>query len=251
MGATEELVRFKRGAIGGQSTVGTYSLDFTALGANEDPLRQGGTWVNNTQGATGHAAMNTQTSMRVALSADSSTRICCDTSAAIVNYEDSFAYVPGYTGFQRVTATVYKESGYAPTNNHEMEIFLGAVVYGNDNKRAIEVLVSIAGTFVLVLHDGPPNGFLVISSSSVSSGVPANGDVIVSELDRVAKTIKVWSNGTLRCSTQWVTTHDEIDATVQSKLNSLGDGAGLAGLRRAGDTTAAKFGWRDILIEAS
>jgi hypothetical protein len=53
----------------------------------------------------------------------------------------------------------------------------------------------------------------------------------------------------LRCDTQWNTTHDEIDAAVQTKLNNLGSGAGLAGLRRTGDTTAAKFGFRDVLIE--
>lgn len=232
--------------------IGAYYLDFTALAANEDPLSQGGIWTNNTQGTGGNAAMNTQTSMRVALSADSSTRICCDTSAVIVNYEDSFAFVPGYSGNQRVTATIYKEAGYAPTNNHEMEVFLGAVVYGNNDKRAVECLISIAGSWVLVVHNGAMSGstFTVISSSTVSGGVPANGDVVVCELDRTAKTIKVWNNGTLKCSTQWATTHDEIDGTVQGYLNSLGNGAGLAGLRRAGDTAAAKFGFRNVRIES-
>lgn len=229
---------------------GSLFVDFTAMGSNEDPLSQGGVWTNNTQGTGGNGVMGTQTSMRVAMSADATTRICCDTAAAIVNYEDSFAFVPGYPARQRVVATIYKESGYAPTSNHEMEIFLGAVVYSNDNKRAIEVLVSIGGSFVLVLHDGAPNGFLVISSSTVGGGVPADGDVITAELDRTAKTIKAWNNGVLKCSTQWNTTHDEIDAAVQAKLDALGDGAGLAGLRRAGDTTAGKFGFRDVLIES-
>lgn len=233
---------------------GAYSLNFTALGANEAPLSQGGIWTNNTQGTGGNAAMTTQTSMQVRLSADGSTRICCEDDGPHVNYEDSFAVVPGFAGSQRVTAVVYKESGYSPSENHEMEVFLGAVVYGSNNKRAVEILVSAAGAWALVLHDGAMSGatFTVINSAEVSNGVPADGDVVVAEFDRSAKTIKAWSNGTLRISTQWATTHDEIDASVQSKLNALGDGAGLAGLRRnvgsTGTAVEGKFGWRSIEI---
>lgn len=239
----------------------SYSLNFAALAADEYPLSQGGIWTNNTQGTGGNAAMNTQESMQVRLSADTTVRICCE-KGVVVNYEDSFAFVPGFAGNQRVQSTIYRQSGYSPSSNHEMEQFLGAVVYGNNNKRAVEVLVSRAGSWVLVVHNGAMSGstFTVLSSSTVTGAYPPeDGDLVRSELDRTNKTIKTWSKRggdawVLRCSTQWATTHDEIDATVQGYLNNLGDGAGLAGLRRAdgpNDAIEGAFGWRDILISST
>lgn len=237
------------------NTSRVYSLNFTALGANEDPLSQGGIWTNNTQGTGGNAAMNTQTSVRVALSTDTTTRIAQNPAAAQANYDDAFAFVPGFAGNQRITATVYKESGYAPTDGHEIQLWVGATVYGNDNKRAVECLWGIngSGTVDIVLQDGVAGlaGFTVLGfGSGAGTGVMADGDAFKAELDRAAKTIKWWRNSTLMAEIGWTTTNGAIDATVQGKLNALGSGVGLAVLRRAGDTSSGKLGFRDVLIES-
>lgn len=229
----------------------SYSIDFTADSA-EDPLSDGGIWTNNTQGTGGNAAMTTQTSMRVALSADASVMIAQGVAAATINYEDSIAWVPGFSGNQRATATVYKEAGYAPANSHEVQLYLGAICYASDNKRAVELLIDASGATYIVLHDGAPNGFLVITSSSTSA--PVNGDVLVGELNRSAKTIVFKRNGSTLLSIDWNTTGGAIDSTVQAKLNALGDGIGLAHLRRdlggSPATVAGKFGFRNFTAES-
>lgn len=230
---------------------GSASIDFTARSA-EDPLSIGGTWTNNTQGTGGNAAMTTQTSMRIALSADTTTMIAQGVAAAIINYEDSIAWLPGYSGNQRGTATLYKESGYLPADSHEVQLYVGAICYASDNKRAVECLIDVDGATYIVLHDGAPNGFVVLNSSSTSA--VADGDVLVAELDRSAKTIVFKRNAATLLSIDWNTTGGAIDATVQGKLNALGDGIGLAALRRdlggSPATVAGKLGFRNFTAES-
>lgn len=238
----------------------SYSLDFTALGANENPISRGGTWTNNTQGTDGNAAMTTNTSMQIRLSTNGLTRICCDASGPHVNYEDSMAWKPGFPGNQRVVATVYVAPGYAPTTNHELELYAGAVCYAADDKRCIQATVDKAGAWVLALHDGdtaaydsePTGGWIVIYSATLTgASVIADGEQMILELDRTAKTCKLWQGTTLRCSTQWATLHDEIDARAQTALNNLGDGAGLAMIRRGdapADALEGSYGFRDFFV---
>lgn len=215
----------------------------------EDPLSVGGTWTNNTQGTGGNAAMGTQTSMRVALSADASVMIAQGVAAATINYEDSIAWLPGYSGNQRVTATIYRESGYTTTNSHEIQLYLGAICYAEDNKRSVELLIGTQGEAYVVLHDGAPNTFEVLANTGGITNV--DGDSLVGELDRVAKTIVFKHEGSTILSIGWTTTGGTITSTIQAKLNALGDGAGLAALRRSGGgTVAGKYGFRNVLIEA-
>lgn len=228
---------------------GDYYIDFGALAANDVPISQGGVWLNNTS-----SGMNTNTSMQIRLSADGSTRICCESDAPHINYEDSIGFVPGYPGSQRVVGTIYREAGYAPNvadANHEIELYAGAVVYGNDNKRCIQVAANADGDWFLALHNGgAASGWIVVYSAAVASGVPPlDGQVVTLEVDTAAKTIKCWHQTTLRLSTQWNTTHDEITSEWQAVLNNLGNGAGLAGIRRSGATAAVgKMGWRNFRI---
>lgn len=228
-----------------------YTIDFTSKSA-QNPLSDGGIWWSNSAGRGAQPAMGTQTDMRVALSADASVMIAQGAAAATVSYEDSVAWVPGYPSNQRATATLYKESGYLPDNSHEVQLYLGAVCYGSDNKRAVECLIDVDGATYIVLHDGAPNGFLVLTSSSTTA--VADSDVLVGELNRTAKTIVFKRNGVTLLSIDWTTTGGAIDSTVQAKLNALGDGIGIAHLRRdlggSPATVAGKLGFRNFTAES-
>lgn len=234
---------------------GQYIVDFTALGADESPISRGGIWTNNSQGTGGNAVMGTNTSMQIRLASDGVTRICCESAGPHINYEDSFALVPGFPGAQRVQATIYRAPGYAPNDNHELELYLGGKVLGNNNKRCIQVTCSVGGLWNMAVHDGAVTaytpevgGWVVIDSATVGGGIPADGHLLRAEFDPVAKTCKLWSNEALKLSTQWNTTHDEIDARVQTVLNNLFDGAGLAMIRRSGDTVEGGAGFRDFAV---
>jgi len=246
------------GAVAAQSD-GSYFVDFTALAANENPITRAGAWTNNIQGTGGNAAMLTNTSMQIRQATGTGNpRICCDGGAPHINYEDSIGWVPGFPGNQRVTAKVYVAPGYAPGSNHELEVFVGAFCRGEDDKVAIQATVDKAGAWALALHDGkttaysdPGGGWIVIYSATVSSGVVADGDDVVVELNRTAKTCKMWHEGVLRLSTQWATLHDEIDARAQATLNNLGDGAGLGSIRRAdgpADAVEGAYGFRSFRV---
>lgn len=258
MGATEELVRFKRGSIGGQA--GDYSLDFTALGANESPISQG-VWTNATTGTGGNSPLAPNVSMQIRLSADSTTRICCETGATN-DYDDSLSFVPGFPGNQRVEARFYRASGYAPTStNHEMEIHVGCASYGTANKRCVELGFNYAGGYFvagfngdLVSWQAPAGGNMSspwYTAATGSGTSPADNDLFVMELNRSAKTIKAWQNTTLVIDLQWNDlTH--VTAAAQSVLNDLGNGAGLGALRRVGgDATEGSMGWRSIHITST
>lgn len=234
---------------------GDYYVNFADVPADEDPITLGGTWTNNEEGTGGNAAMLTNTSMQIRQATGTGNpRICCDGGAPHINYEDSIAWRPGFPGNQRVEVTVYLAPGYTPSGNHELEIFVGAFCRGEDDKVAIQATAEIGGGWALALHDGkttaysdPGGGWIVIYSAFVAGGTVADGDTLVVELDRENKTCKMWQNGSLRLSTQWATTHDEIDARAQATLNALGDGAGLGSIRRSGATEGA-FGARDFRV---
>lgn len=230
-----------------------YDIDFTALGSDDIPISQGGVWLNNTS-----SGMNTNTSMQVRLATDGVTRICCDDEGPHVVYEDSIGIKMGHPGKQRVEATIYRASGYSPSGGHELEIFLGAEVFGNNNKRCIQVTVSAAGEWAFAVHDGQvgpydsgnpgPGGWVVVYSAVVLNGtVPQDGNVFRAEYDPDAKTCKGWLNDVLHLSTQWNTTHDEIDTRVKNALDNLGDGIGLAMIRRSGATEGA-LGFRRVRV---
>ncbi|MCW5657427.1 MAG: hypothetical protein KIT60_06970 [Burkholderiaceae bacterium] len=254
-------VRARGSPAGGGGAGDPYTLDFTALGSNESPISQGGVWTNASSGTGGNAALAPNQSMQIRLSADSTTRICCETGATS-DYDDSLSFVPGFSGNQRVQATIYRQSGYTPSStNHEMEIHVGCASFGNNDKRGVEFGFNYAGGYFiagfdgdLVSWDAPPTGVMSSPWYSAATGLgsaPADGDVMRVELNRAAKTIKCWQNSTLVIDLQWNDlTH--VTSAAQAVLNALGDGAGLGALRRiGGDATEGAFGWRDILISST
>lgn len=240
---------------------GDYFLDFTTYGSNESPMSVGGLFTNASTGTGGNAALAPNQSMQIRLSADSTTRICCETGATN-DYDDSLVGLPGYAGDQRLEATVYRQSGYTPTvTNHELLMGLGLVVYGYADKRNLHFGFNYAGGYFvagfngdLVSWDAPSTGNMSSPWYSAATGfgsAPADGDVMRVELNRAAKTAKMWQNATQVIDLQWNdTTH--VNSTAQAVLNALGDGMYLGALRRiGGDATEGAFGWSDALFSST
>jgi hypothetical protein len=178
--------------------------------------------------------------MRVALASNGSLRIAQHRTAPVVNYEDSFAFVPGVsTGNMRVTAVVYRNPAYVPTDNHELEIILGCRTTSGGNHRWIECLWNAQGGVDIFSLDGQPSDFASIGAGTglVSTG-PQDGDVWVAELDRSSSTVKWWVNGLLACQ------------ATNSRVSDLGTGAGIAAFMRAGNTNPAAMGFRSFKCEA-
>jgi hypothetical protein len=237
------------------------TVDFTTASV-EDPLSLGGTWTNNTQGTGSNTPMNKQSSMRIIAAASGGINIAAGDATgqsvppAAADYMDSFAFVPGLSGNQRITATVYVDTGYSPAvDGHELELILGCVTAtngGNGTHKWIECgwsAVSGAGRFMAVFgtglgdYPGAPNDFFVLSptDSGALNRTLQNNDVWKAEYNRSSSTITTFLNGT---QIQTVT-----DVT---RFAGLGDGAGIACFRRTtnGQTAANKFGFKDVLIES-
>ena len=229
-----------------------------AVFSAENPLSAGGIWTNASAGTGGNAALAPNQSMKVRLSDDSSTMICCE-QGSTNDYDDSLGFVPGFPGNQRVTAVIYRKAGYTPTvTNHEMIIELGCVSYGTNNKRSVHLGFNYAGGYFvagfngdLISWDAPPNGNMSSPWTAFTGlgGAPADGDVMRAELNRAAKTVKMWQNNTLVIDLQWNDTAI-VTSAAQAVLNDLGDGAGLGALRRiGGDAVEGSVGWRNVRIE--
>lgn len=215
-----------------------YFVDFTTA-AIQDPLSLGGIWSNNTQGAGGNVAPGNLASMRIALASNGTTPVAQHAAAPVVNaYNDSFAFVPNVSsGNIRVTAVVYRNPSYNPSTNHEIEIILGCRS-ASGTHRWIECLWSAQGAIDIASLDGGPGAYTIIGNSVFSIGPPRDGDVWVAELLRSTNTARWYVNGTLVCTA----THPVI--------TNLGDGAGIAGFMREGDTHPGGLGFRSFRCEA-
>lgn len=221
---------------GGPAPAGAYSLDF-ATAQIEDPLSAGGVWSNNTQGVGGNIAPQNFTSMRVALASDGSTRIAQDNHGGI-DYDDSFAFVPGYDGDQFIEAVLYKEPGYNPNaagSNHEIELLLGAST-ASGTRIWNEFLINSGGGVDIAYLDGGPSDFFIIANVNASGAkVPEDGDVIRAE--RKGNVLSFYINGVLAAG---------YDGSNPARV-AKGSGIGLGGFVRAG-ATHNKYGVRCVTL---
>jgi hypothetical protein len=216
----------------------TYFVDFTTQ-TIQDPLSLGGVWSNNTQGAGGNVAPGNLASMRIALASDGSTTIAQHAAAPVVNaYNDSFAFVPNMSsGNLRVTAVVYRNPSYNPSTNHEIEIILGCRS-ASGTHRWIECLWNSQGGTDIASLDGGPGSYTIIGNSVFAIGPPEDGDIWVAELLRSTNTVRWYVNGTLVCT------------ATHAVITNLGNGAGIAGFMRQGDTHPGGLGFRSFRCEA-
>jgi hypothetical protein len=150
-----------------------------------------------------------------------------------INYDDSFAFVPGFGANQWCQGVLYLEPGYNPTgsgSNHEVEIILGCRT-STGYHRWNEFLYNTAGGFDIASLEGGPGGYTIIGSTTVGSSIPArDGDVLLAT--KVGNTLNLYINGVRVC-------------TYSGPLVADGNGVGIAGFIRPG-ATPNKFGFRRV-----
>lgn len=247
-----------RASKGGGATAsgGSFFFDFTTASI-EDPLSMGGVFSTATNGVGGNAPVADKANMRVALASDGTTKIAQHAAAAVdplgsTPYADSFAFLPSVSvsGNIRVTAKLYRDAGYTPADNHELEIILGCrSTSANSNKdsRWIECLYTVqgGGGCDIVSLDGLATAFTPLSGSQGSAPAIVDGSLFKGELDRAAGRVRWWVD-TTGTGASYTLYFDKTDALI----SSLGSGAGVAAFRRPGDTASNGAGFRNVLIEA-
>lgn len=229
-----------------------YYVDFTTKTA-ENPVSQGGIWVNNAGGA-GQPAMGSQDSLQIGLADDDATMILKHGAADAVDYKDPFGFVPGIPGSQRITMTMYRGTGYNPGTGHEWHAWHGAKVRGADDKICVSVSLYANGSSQIALLSGSRSNYFLLGSI-VQNLQPDTGDQMISELDVAAKTCKLWlkkgtSAAQLLNQCAWTTTGGAITTEVKTILdNDLEDGCGAGSYKPPGGDIDA-FGALDFLMEA-
>ncbi|MBW8886588.1 MAG: hypothetical protein JF616_02420 [Fibrobacteres bacterium] len=212
---------------------GHYEVDFAKMQI-EDPLSVGGLWSNNTQGVGGNAAPLNLTSMRVALASDGVTRIAMENHGGI-EYDDSFAFIPGWGANQFLEAVIYKAAGYNPNasgSNHELEIILGCRTASGIH-RWNEFLFNSGGGVDIVSLDGGPSAFTSIGVSAGAARIPVDGDVF--RATKIGNALKFYQNGVLICS-------------YTGPLAADGSGIGIGGFVRPDGSVHNKYGFRRLTL---
>jgi hypothetical protein len=190
-------------------------------------------WSNNTQGTGGNTPPLNMTSMCVGLAPDGVTRIAYPTHPGI-NYDDSFAFVPGFGANQWCEGVIYKEPGYNPYaagGSHEVEIILGCRT-SSGYHRWNEFLLNAAGGVDIINLDGGPGSYthLGVATGAMLGRSVNDGDVI--RATKIGNTLSFYFNGVLVSS-------------YTGPMVADGSGIGIAGFIRPG-ATHNKFGFRRV-----
>lgn len=210
-----------------------FRVDFAAFATDENPLSGGGVWTNNTQGTGGNRPPLNMTSMRVGLAADGVTRIAMPTHGG-VDYDDSFAFVPGFGRDQWCEAVLYKAPGYNPNaakSNHEVEIILGCRT-SEGYHRWNECLLNAGGGVDIVSLDGGPKAFNIVYNGGMGGRIPRDGDRFMAT--KVGDRVRMYLNG-------------HLIASYRGPLIADGSGIGIAGFIRPG-AQHEKFGFRRLAM---
>ena len=153
----------------------------TSFAATENPLSEGGKWINGK--AAGLDWNNAQTVPGKAYAADFAT-----------GYNDPIAVLnTSFTANQYAQGTVYRAPGYSPGVNHEIELLLHFQISAN-NARGYEVLWAHQGNMAIVRWNGPLGNYTPLVDN-LQIGQAVDGDVLRAEI--VGNVIKVYKNGAL------------------------------------------------------
>lgn len=237
---------------------GAYEIDFTTT-PEQNPLSAGGIWTNNTQGTGGNVAMNAQSSMRVIAAASGDINMCggdANGQDAPWDYLDSFGFVPGFAGNQRITADVYVDPGYTPAANHELELLLGCSSAAG-SRRWISCTWNRDGARIMALMDGPANGYTILSPNDAGAIPPAAGSILadgdewVAELYRVGEEepyVITYLNGVVVHNSS---VGPSAAANAAAIAQAIGSGMGIGSFRRtnAGGSAANRYGFRRVRCE--
>jgi hypothetical protein len=239
------MIRRRRlGRVAAPEPTPAYEIDFTTA-SQQNPLSDGGVFTNNTEGTGGNVAMNAQSSMRVIAQAGGVANMAAGDATGQsdpFDYLDSFAFVPGFGGNQRITATMYVDGSYTP-EGHELELLLGCSS-ASGSRRWISCTWDRGGVRIMALMNGPANGYTILSPTDAGAGglLLANNDVWVAELYRSTNTVITYRNG--------VQIQSLTDAT---NIAALGSGMGIGCFRRttgaSAGTAANRYGFKSFRAE--
>ena len=164
------------------TAAGTYSTNFNLT---ENPLNELGVWTNGA--AVGLNWHNVQTASGHAYS-----------SAIIGGYDDAVAHLSGFAANQYAQGVVYREVGYNPGSNHEVELLLRFEITAN-NARGYEVLWGKDGNVGFVRWNGPLGDYSPILDINIPGmGVAVDGDVMRAEI--TGNIITLYLNGIFKYS---------------------------------------------------
>ena len=204
----------------------TYSTTFSGT---ENPISESGVWTNG--GSVGLDWKNVQTNGSIA-----------HASATSPTYDDCCAHLSGFDPVSHYAqATIYKAGGYAPTDNHEVELLVAATITAN-SIYLYEFLWSVAGAVQFVRWDGGmgtiDTGAVTVRGLDTGIGSPADGDVIklTFGISGGNPIMDLYVNGVLK---------KEMTDTTAGKLSSGGQ-PGMSFFVRSGDTTLTSYGFTDF-----
>ena len=197
---------------------GTYSTDF---GTTENPLSEGGKWVNGKQ--VGVDWNNVQTTGGAAYASVVSGVLPAS------RYNDSVAHVSTsqltFNANQYSQGVVTRAAGYSPSGQHEIELLLRFQITAN-NARGYEVLWGHAGNLAIVRWNGPLANYSSIFGGT-NIGAAVEGDTLKAQI--VGSTITVYKNGV-----QVATASDSMFATGQPGI----------GFWPVDSSTPTNYGWK-------
>ncbi len=166
----------------------------TSFGTTENPISEGGKWVNGKAVGVQWNNIATQNGAAAATSK----------MLTAPPYNDCIAHISSsYMAFnanQFAEGTVYRASGY--TAGHEIELLLRFQITAN-NARGYEIYWSTNGGLYIVRWNGPLNDFNPLATTS--AGLANNGDVVRAEISGNTITVKINGNTRLTYSdSKWL-----------------------------------------------
>jgi hypothetical protein len=114
------------------------------------------------------------------------------TNGAADSYDDSYAYLSGFSANHEVTAVIYRSPSLSG-DPHEAEILLRWADTSN-TARGYEITFSYWGAVGIVRWNGPFGSFTGIGDGKIDRGF-VSGDVVKARI--VGNLISVYVNGTL------------------------------------------------------
>jgi len=181
-------LRFITPSVGGGGG-GLYSTTFPAT---ENPISQGGIWVNG--GDTGGSWHNVQTVPGNAHAAD------FVAESGLERYSDALSILSTSLTFnanQYAEGHVYRVPGYAPSVGHEIELLLRFSISSGD-AHGYEVLWGRAGGMAIVRWNGSLGGYTPSSVDGQDIGIAATDDVLRAEI--IGNILSVYKNTVLQAS---------------------------------------------------
>lgn len=183
----------------------------TTFSATENPISESGTWLNGAANAT--LWNNVRTTAGIACAtAFNNPAGPYDDSIAILN-PSVIAIGPD----QLITATVFRAGAYAPTANHEINLFLRGA-FSSGSIRGYEINLSLTGAYgYIVIWFGGGNSNLSFFSQLTPISHPnlVDGDVITAQMVGTVITVKLNGSTTLG-------TYDTVSDSVKWASGSCG-----------------------------